>query len=63
MTGVYGRLADLNPISHLIEGFRDLVIDGLTLSAVARTLLISGVMAVGTMALALRSLHKRLAAR
>ncbi|CAN5425534.1 ABC transporter permease [soil metagenome] len=61
MSGVYARLADLNPVSHLIEGFRDLTIDGLTASAVARTLLISGGLAVVAMALALRSLNKRVA--
>jgi ABC-2 type transport system permease protein len=63
MSGVYARLADLNPVSHLIEGFRDLTIDGFTASAVARTLLISGGLAVLTMILALRSLRKRVAAR
>lgn len=63
MSGIYGTLADLNPISYLIEGFRDLTIDGLTASAVARTLLISAGFAVLTMTIALRSLHKRLAAR
>jgi ABC-2 type transport system permease protein len=63
MSGVYARLADLNPVSHLIEGFRDLTIDGLTASAVARTLLISGGLAVLAMALALRSLKKRVTAR
>lgn len=63
MSGIYGTLADLNPISYLIEGFRDLTIDGLTASAVARTLLISAGFAAVTIAIALRSLHKRLAAR
>ncbi|TVR28237.1 MAG: ABC transporter permease [Ilumatobacter sp.] len=63
MSGVYARMADLNPVSHLIEGFRDLTIDGFTASAVARTLLISGGLAVLTMAIALRSLRKRVAAR
>jgi ABC-2 type transport system permease protein len=63
MSGAYGRLADLNPVSYLIEGFRDLTIDGLTLSALVRTIGISGVLAVVTVALALRSLDKRVAAR
>ena len=36
MTGVYAVLADLNPISYLVEGMRDLVIAELTASAVAR---------------------------
>ncbi len=63
MSGVYGRIADLNPVSHLIEGFRALTIDGLTAGAVARTLGISGSLAVLTIVLALRSLQKRVAAR
>ena len=46
MNGAYRRIADLNPISHLVEGFRDLTIEGLSWSAVGRTLLISGGLAV-----------------
>jgi ABC-2 type transport system permease protein len=63
MSGAYSRIADVNPVSHLVEGFRDLTIDGLSWSAVARTLLISGAMAVVAIAIALRSLRKRIAAR
>ncbi|MEX2628066.1 MAG: ABC transporter permease [Ilumatobacteraceae bacterium] len=63
MSGVYARFADVNPVSHLIEGFRDLTIDGLTASAVARTLLISGGLAVVTLAIALRTLRRKLSAR
>jgi ABC-2 type transport system permease protein len=63
MNGAYRRVADFNPISHLVEGFRDLTIDGLSWSAVARTLLVSGGLAVLAMAIALRSLRKRVAAR
>jgi ABC-2 type transport system permease protein len=63
MDGIYAVIADLNPVSYLIEGFRDLVIDGLTWSAVARTVLIPAAFTVLTMMLALRSLSKRLAAR
>ena len=55
-------LADLNPISYLVEGMRDLVIDDLTASAVARALLIPAALAVATTALALRMLHRRLGA-
>ncbi|RLE23728.1 MAG: hypothetical protein DRJ50_05735 [Actinobacteria bacterium] len=61
MTGIYGTLADYNPISYLVEGMRDLVIDGLTWSALMRALLIPALMAIATIALALRSLRKRLA--
>ena len=63
MSGVYATLAGLNPVSYVIEGFRDLVIDGLTWSAVARTVLIPAAASVATLALALRSLRKRVAAR
>lgn len=63
MSGAYRHVATVNPVSHLVEGFRDLVIDGLTVGAVARTLLIPAVVAVFTVGLALRSLTRRLAAR
>ena len=29
MRGVYRTIADVNPVSHLYEGMRDLVIEGL----------------------------------
>ncbi len=63
MSGVYGNLADLNPISHLVEGFRDLTIDGLTASAVVRAILIPAGLSVLTVTLALRTLRSRLGAR
>ncbi len=63
MSGLYATIADWNPISHLVEGMRDLVIDGLTWSAVVRAIVIPVVMAVATIAIALRSLRKRLGAR
>jgi ABC-2 type transport system permease protein len=63
MDGVYATLAEVNPVSYLIEGFRDLVIDGLTWSAVGRTVLIPAAMSLVTMALALRTLRSRVAAR
>jgi ABC-2 type transport system permease protein len=63
MDGFYALLADINPVSYLIEGFRDLVIDGLTWSAVGRTVLIPGAFAVLTLALSLRTLRTRVAAR
>jgi ABC-2 type transport system permease protein len=61
MSGIYSTLADYNPISYLVEGMRDLVIHGLTWWALARALLIPAALAVGGIALALRSLNKRLA--
>jgi len=63
MSGVYARMADFNPVSHLIEGFRDLTIDGLTASAIARTIGMSALLAAVALAIALRSLQKRVAAR
>ena len=63
MSGVYGTLADYNPISYLVEGFRDLTIEGLSISAVVRAILIPAGLAVLTVALALRTLRTRLGAR
>lgn len=63
MSGVYGRLADINPISHLVEGFRDLTIEGFSLSAALRSLVIPAILAVLAVTLALRTLKRRLAAR
>lgn len=59
MDGVYGTIADVNPISHLVEGFRGLVIDGLEWGYVARTLGISAAIAALTIVLAGRALHRR----
>ena len=63
MSGVYARLADVNPISHLVEGLRDLTIDGFTASAALRAVAIPAVMAVLAVALSLRTLRTRLGAR
>ncbi len=63
MSGIYGSLADINPISHLVEGFRDLTIEGLSASAVIRAILIPAGLSVLTVALALRTLRSRLGAR
>ncbi len=63
MSGAYSTLAGINPISYLVEGFRDLTIEGFSLSAVVRAIAIPTVLAVLAVTLALRSLHKRLGAR
>lgn len=60
MTGVYRRLADANPISYLVEAFRDLTIEALSLGAVIRLIAISGLAAAFTVTLALRALNRRL---
>ena len=63
MSGAYAAIADVNPISHLVEGMRDLTIEGLTVSAVLRAVAIPAAASVVTIALALRTLHSRLGAR
>ncbi len=60
MSGVYASLADFNPVSYLVEGMRDLVIEGVSASALARAILVPGAMAAGTVFLALRTLRRRL---
>jgi ABC-2 type transport system permease protein len=60
MSGIYGTISSWNPMSYLIEGMRDIVIDGFTASAVARAILIPGALAVVTLALALRALHNKI---
>ena len=63
MSGVYGTLADLNPISYLVEGLRDLTIEGFTLSAALRALVIPVGLSVLSVGLSLRTLDKRLGSR
>ena len=63
MSGAYSKLAGINPISYLVEGFRDLTIEGFSLWAVLRAVAIPAVLAVLAVGLSLRSLHKRLGAR
>jgi ABC-2 type transport system permease protein len=62
MTGWFRTLADWNPLSHITEGLRDLVIDGWSWSAALNALdLPLGITAVGVV-LALVALRRRLAA-
>ena len=63
MGGAYAAIADVNPISHLVEGFRGLVIDGLEVGYIIRVLGIPSGLALLTVAIAARSLTKRVAAR
>ena len=63
MTGAYRVIANLNPISHLVEGIRGLVIDGFTAGNAAAAILDSHRIGVVSIALALRTLYSRLAAR
>ena len=62
MSGLYGTLANLNPVSYLVEGMRDLVIEGVSASALARAILVPAGLAVVTIALSLRALRHRLGA-
>ncbi len=62
MRGIYKTIANINPVSHLYEGMRDLVIDGLTLSAAARALLIPIAIGLISIPLALSQLRRRLRA-
>lgn len=63
MSGIYARLADVNPISHLVEGMRDLTIEGFTVSAAVRAVVIPAVLGMFSVALSLRVLKARLGAR
>lgn len=63
MSGIYGTLADLNPISYLVEGMRDLTIEGFSAAAAIQAIAIPAALSVLTVGLALRTLDKRLGAR
>jgi ABC-2 type transport system permease protein len=63
MQGTYKRIADINPVSHLVEGIRGLVIDGFTAGHVASALLVPTAIGLVSIALAMRTLYSRLAAR
>jgi|TARA_R110002110_G_scaffold236752_2_gene452676 ABC-2 type transport system permease protein len=62
MSGIYGTLADFNPVSHLVEGMRGLVIEGVSASALARAILVPAALAIVSIALSLRALRHRLGA-
>jgi ABC-2 type transport system permease protein len=63
MQGSYRRIADINPVSHLVEGIRGLVIEGFTAADAAAALLVPAAIGVVSIALAMRTLSSRLAAR
>jgi ABC-type polysaccharide/polyol phosphate export permease len=63
MTGVYGHIADLNPISYLVEGIRGLTIESLSATNLAEALLLPVAIGVVSIGIALRALNGRLAAR
>jgi ABC-2 type transport system permease protein len=61
MQGVYRTLADLNPISYLVEGLRGLTIEPLALRNVAQALLIPLGLGVIGIAISLGQLRRRVA--
>lgn len=63
MDGAYRTIADLNPISYLVEGFRALTIGELDATAVAQTIGVPAAIAAVGLLLALRSLSARVADR
>jgi ABC-2 type transport system permease protein len=63
MQGAYKVIANINPVSHLVEGIRGLVIDGFTARYVAAALLVPVAIGVFSIALAMRTLYSRLASR
>ncbi len=63
MRGFHRTIADINPVSFLSEGFRSLTIESLNATAVAEVILIPFALTVATLALAMRTLRARLAAR
>ncbi|MEN9505416.1 MAG: hypothetical protein RI958_1342 [Actinomycetota bacterium] len=63
MSGIYGAIADLNPLSYLVEGMRGLIIDDLSATYLAEALLIPVAIGVVSIGLALRMLDRRLRSR
>jgi ABC-2 type transport system permease protein len=63
MQGVYQQIANINPISYLVEGIRGLVIEGLTWKNVGQAVLVPIGIGVVSFTLALRTLRRKLAAR
>lgn len=62
MSGVYKTVAGLNPISHLVEGLRALSLEGFSVSATARAILVPMAIAIVALYIASRQLNARLRA-
>lgn len=62
MSGVYQTIAGFNPISHIVEGLRAFAVQGFTLSAVARAVLIPMLIACLAIILANIQLRSRIRA-
>ena len=63
MQGAYKVIANINPVSHLVEGIRGLIVDGFTARHVAAALLVPLAIGAFSIALAIRTLYSRLASR
>jgi ABC-2 type transport system permease protein len=63
MRGVFKTFAGYNPISPVVEGLRELIVNGWSSSAALKAILIPLAFAIVTFALAARALQKRLEAR
>ncbi len=63
MSGIYATIADVNPVSYLVEGLRSLVIEGWSATAVAETVAIPAAIAVFTLTLSRMALDARVRAR
>ena len=62
MSGLYKTIAGLNPISHLVEGLRALSLEGFSVSATARAILVPLAIAIVALYIASRQLNARLRA-
>jgi ABC-2 type transport system permease protein len=62
MSGTYKTIAGLNPISHLVEGLRALSLEGFSVSATARAILVPLAIAIFALYIASRQLNARLRA-
>ena len=62
MSGTYKTIAGLNPISHLVEGLRALSLEGFSISATARAILVPMAIAIVALYIASRQLNARLRA-
>ena len=62
MSGTYRKIADINPISHLVEGLRDMVLHQVTMGSIAKAILIPIAVCVAATMVALGALRARLAA-
>jgi ABC-2 type transport system permease protein len=61
MSGWFKSVATINPLSHMIEGVRGLVIDGLGLNDFLKAEAVAGAIFAGGIASALVALKTRLA--